>query len=634
MTSRPVWREFCGNRNNRAWFFLVPVATALLVWGPYWAWNLFHHQMHWWRIPIVSGTIFDTMAYLQWLSQSVNGLDISGHLRWLEWPFQVLARLVSGASVAELWLLSRWISVTATLWVSGWAVRVWSGLDVKRSRYIALAFWLSFVPVLGFRPGVYSWYLPFGIFSMAVPFLVIDRLREQKYRAAVLWTIAAIFTSSVYSWFFVVAVIWLTSIWSVWIISRYRKILFAFLLCAIVVTGCAAPIAAVWLHFSPSGMLLWDLQMRDGVGFTFLPQITNSFFALILWAVFLFMVARSILQHANTDRMQRLVSLQWAWIVLVFSWLITSCTGVYIQNDHFRTPVLIASWLSLAACWSYARESKIRVSRASRWIIWAVLALSIVFILNILRKPYAFDHDYLNVLHLSHWFALAMASWLVLQRGQRAIPFAWPSCILIGSALIGGVAAGVIFQEEYAAMPDRMAYVQTVEWIREHIPETDPACSDPVRAEPLAAFTGRQIFPSSATAISRERIATGLRRMQIYTSGFDIAASGNFEYINLTNYFSRSIICRQFNVQVKLMKAVGVSDSWINTITGCPADFLREMDALTVAMARQPAVDASAFRKMCPWVIISAETKDFWRLPSGYAETPIDGTFSVWHAVP
>jgi hypothetical protein len=227
-----------------------------------------------------------------------------------------------------------------------------------------------------------------------------------------------------------------------------------------------------------------------------------------------------------------------------------------------------------------------------------------------------------------------MASWLLLQRGDRGIPKGWPSFILIGSLVIGGLATFVAYGLEFHELPNRLHNVPTIEWIRGHVPVGDPMCSDPARAELLGAFTGRQIFPSNSAVILRELSTTGLRKNQAYTSGFGVVGSGDAEYIRYLNYFSRSIICQQFPTQVRFLKMIGVSDAHIDDITGCPRDFMRQMDQATAIMIHQPAVDVPAFQALCPWVITSSETKGFWRLPSGYTETPIDGTMSVWRVTP
>jgi hypothetical protein len=621
-------------KNNRIWFLLVPVMTALLVWVPYLIWNIWNQQEFWWRIPIVSGTVFDTFAYLQWLSQAVNGLDISQHLRWFEWPLRALGRIFPNATVAELWLFSRWISITAALWVSGWAVRVWSGLDTGRSRLTALAFWLSFVPVLGMRPGVFSWYLPFGIFCLTAPLHVISGLRRRSFSSAAFWTVAALAASSVYAWFLVVAVVWLASIWSAWLIFQCRKIFFALLAGAAAAAALAAPIAAHWLVLSPSGKLFWDLQLQDGLAFTHVPPVSNTFAAMAVWIVFFIVASKGFIREANADRERRLAAIQWAWISLLLAWLSTFFTGVYFHNDHFRTLVLILSWMSIAALWSSMREGNIRFSRPAIWAFRALCAASAVFVVNILRKPYAFDHDYLNVIHLSCWFTVIMASWLVLRRRAEAAPYAWPHFVIIGSILIGGVGAAAMYQSEFAEMPNRMRYVQTVEWIREHVPVNDAVCSDPVQAELLGAFTGRRTFLSNSTAISRKLITDGLRNMRTYVSGFDAVASGNLEYIRLVNHQGRSFICLQFPMQVKILKAIGISDARIDDMIGCPRELLRDLDEMTMDMVHQPEVDDEAFRAFCPWVVISSDRRAFWRLPGGYQEIPVSSTMSVWHAAP
>jgi len=621
-------------RNNRMWFLVVPLAMALFVFGPYWVWNALHAQAYWWRIPVISATFFDTPAYLQWLGQVMNGLDISQHLRWFEYPLRALARLVPQASVSEVWLLSRWISITVILFLSGWAVRIWTGLDTSRSRMMATAFWLSSVLAIGMRPGVFSWYLPFGIVTLTAPLYVLSALRKQAYGPAAFWTAAVVLASSVYAWFLVVAVLWLASIWAEWLLRRSRTLFFALTGVAAAASVFAARMAAVWLTSTQSGRLFWELQFQDGIGFTHLPQLTNSFVGMAAWVLFIFFASRNAGGETFAKHERRLVLLQWAWIAVFLAWISSCFTGAYIHNDHFRTPVLIMSWMSLAVWWSVAREGRWRLPRSSVWGLWTLCGISAVFVLNIIRQPYAFNHDYLNVIHLSVWLTILMALWLVLRGPDLRVPSSWLKVLMIGSFLVGGLAAVDVYAGEFRELPNRLRYVATIEWIEEHVPVDDVLCSDPVQAELLASFTGRRAFPSNATAISRKSLRDGLETTRAYASGFDATASGNESYLTHVNQFSRGIICEQFVRQVTLLKTLGFSADRVDDISGCPRDLLNELDAISAEMFRQTEVDATAFHDACPWVVISSDQRSFWRLPDDYREIPIDATMTVWHASP
>lgn len=607
-------------KNKYVWFFFLPVAVALLVFGPYWGWSLWTGQGFGWRIPIISGTVFDTYAYLQWLGQTSHGWEIGGHVRWYIWPLRALTRLLPNASIAEWWLISRWISMVAVLWIGGWAVRRWSGLDVARSRLVSLALWLSFVMALGMRPGVYSWYLPFGILALTLPLDVQDGLARKKYVRALLLTGVTLAASFVYSWFFIVAVVWLAALWAEWLISRSRKLFLMLLGAGILATLLITPTLAAYLSQSPEGTLLLDLQIKSGLGFTRFPQLTNSFFALLAWVVFLSVAARSWTSAP---------ALSGAWLAVLFSWLITPFTGIYLHNDHFRTPVVILSWITLALAWASTDEEGSRPSRSARWIAGAVFAASLVFILNILRQPYAFNNDDLNILHFSHWFALAfvLGVWIMRRKIKWQLP------VLLGAVLIGGVGTLSILFREWKELPQRVSRLPEINWIKYNVPLDKGVCSDPTQADFLATFTGLRIFPAGTTLYYREPTLEGLRRMRVFSSAYDVEGSGSFEYVKYINHFGRSMICQQFPRQVQFLRRLGFSEARINEWAGCPQELIRQLDEYTLKTTRQAEVDASAFKEICPWVIISAEQKRYWRLPEGYQETAVTPSISVWNLV-
>lgn len=608
-------------KNKIVWLVGVPFVMAAIVWGPYWVWNLLHAQSAWWRIPIISGTVFDTSAYLQWLGQTANGFEIGGHIRWFVWPLRLITKTFPNWSVSEWWLLTRWISMVAVIWVMAWSMRAWSGIDIVRSRIMAIVFWVSWVFALGLRPGVFSWYLPIGIFCSTAPLYVIRGLRERKFFSAILWTISALALSTVYTWFMIAAVVWLATIWCDWLISRSVKLFLAALVFVIAATIFATPTIAAWLSFSESGMLLLDMQLKSGLGFTRLPQITNSFFALLAWIGIFFAV-----------RAERFERIRWAWFALLLTWLITPFTGVYLHNDHFRVSVIILSWLSLTVLWSVVEKEKILLTPNSSRILSAIFAFSIAVILNILRKPYAFNNDDLQILHLSHWFTVALSCWLLLSRRNIASSAMWLRTIVIGAIFIGVIGATSIYRREFTELPNRMRQVEAIEWIRNNIPTSTSVCSDPGQADFLATFTGLRIFPAGTTLCYREPSVDALRRMGVYSSGYDVRGSGNLEYVTYINHFGRSMICHQFPLHYKILKLFGIFDEHIDAISGCPRTLLDQLNSYTMTTVRQSEVDALAFKAVCQIVLISSDQKLFWHLPKGYQETRINDQISAWRA--
>jgi hypothetical protein len=102
------------------WWVGAPILIGLSIWAPYWVLNASAGVPGWWRIQVLPSGIFDTYAYLQWIGQVANGLDIGGQFRWFEWPLRALAWLmIPRVSIPELWFVTRWISTVTALWVGG-----------------------------------------------------------------------------------------------------------------------------------------------------------------------------------------------------------------------------------------------------------------------------------------------------------------------------------------------------------------------------------------------------------------------------------------------------------------------------------------------------------------------------------
>src|SRR3989344_8825802 len=149
------------------WWAGSPIVIALLTFGPYWIRALVLGRPDWLRIPLVGDAVFDTAAYLQPIGHAALGIPEAALIGPFAALVSALATLFPNASVAELWLITRWLSTLVGLWIGAWAVRSWSGLPVRASRYASALFWVSLVLVLGMKPGVVSWFLPMGFFGFA-----------------------------------------------------------------------------------------------------------------------------------------------------------------------------------------------------------------------------------------------------------------------------------------------------------------------------------------------------------------------------------------------------------------------------------------------------------------------------------
>jgi hypothetical protein len=632
-------RTFVAGRwTSISWWVVAPIAIAAWVWAPHWIWNLNAGIADWWRIPVLPSPVFDTSAYLQWLGQIAVGLDIGGLFRWFEWPLRALtAILYPSWSIPEIWLLTRWLSAVAVLWVGGWCVRKIGGLGVWPSRFTSSCIWLSLMLVLGMRPGVYSWYLPLGFFGMAAAASVVCALDRKRIAAAVLWSVLAVFATSVYLWFMLVVLIWIASAWGAWIIRKNRAAWFVLVAFAALGSIAFAFVLAPWLDRSAWWPILVDVQERVGVAETRIPQIANPFIAMLGWIALLVAIAR----RRIGDDAARIVTVQWAWIALLLAWLVTPFIGFYIHNDHFRTPIVLLSWVSMAAVWFTTTPPSSSLSQGEeRRGIWktipiATLLAALAFIAKILLKPYGVGKDDLDILHLSLWFSLAVGAWLVIRHQQRrtsAPSRRWSVAVIVCSMLIGGIPLVATYQRQFAQMPDLVSREPVMAWITANIPPDRIGCADPSAADVLSAHTGRRIVPAETTFYMRESNDATLKRFAAFASGYDLATSGAGDALRQYIDLSQGIVCNQYPLQSRILRALGMSDDRIDGLIGCPRAMLDARFSAFMSISRTGTVDEAAFRDACPWVVVTDDQKVNWRIPAEYEETRVEGGVSVWQA--
>lgn len=621
------------------WWVGVPVLNALIVWAPYWVWNIVHQQVSWWRVDVLSSGVFDTYAYLQWLGQSAHGLDIGGSFRWFAWPLRWLTTpLLSIASVPEAWFVTRWVSTTLMVWVGAWSMAQWARLERGSARIFSVCFWISLVLVLGMRPGVYSWYLPVGFICINIVLTVKNALEESRLRTAIALSVLSLFLASVYSWFLIFFGLWLLTLWSIYLIRR-SPILFRWLFLSVTMIVVGGGLyASPLLAQSPRWLLLMDFQERLGMSFTHLPFISNSLLVILGWLIVWFVYAL-VVREKTEERVTEMVG---AWLVLLFSWLSSPFTGVYIHNDHFRTTVVILSWMSLAMLWVLlSRDSsdvglvRPRYRRTALVMAAATFGFACLYLLRVAIRPYAFDGDTLNVVHMSHWFALALGAGLLLVSKKRAhlSRYFFP-VMLIGSSLIGGIAFVAVYRDVYKVLPEQIVYRESIEWIREHVPVAESMCVDPAHADFFGAHTERRVYPAETTLYLSEATVDVVKRLAVIAGFYDARAAGQSTAFLYDSQWARGVTCDQFPGVVSLLKRFGYSPSFIDDLTGCQRAILDQLsDAMVLAMDH-PVQDAAAFADICPWVIVPLDQQMYWHLPSSYREQIIDDGVSVWHNAP
>jgi hypothetical protein len=330
-----------------------------------------------------------------------------------------------------------------------------------------------------------------------------------------------------------------------------------------------------------------------------------------------------------------------AWLVLLFSWLLSPFTGLYLQNDHFRTLVVILSWMSLAQLWGLLNRSSKSIPISSRSLAGSLaigtLTISLIYIVRILAAPYAFNGDVLNVLHLSHWFALAVGAMLLVtafffKKGT------WPARnfftgLFIGAFLIGGVALVHVYTRAFSELPNLVSYRTAIEWIRSTVPETESLCTDPAHTGFFGAHTARRVYPAEATNYYAEPTSDVVERLVTIVGFYDSVASGQAEAFLYQSGLGRGVVCEQSVRYEAALKRFGFSSAFIDRLTGCPRPLLRRLSGIVASAMEHPFQDEEAFAAICPWVIVSEDQSSYWRLPSNYDEQVFDGV-SVWYHAP
>lgn len=624
------------------WWVGIPCLVALLTWGPYIALNVWHHSSWaWWRVPFVPIVLFDTSAYLEWIGTALAGLSAGSHIGPFAWIVSVLGRLLPDSwSVAEIWILTLWASVTAGVWLLARVFAAWGGLSTSRSRMFSVILWCSVILPFMPRPGVFTWYVPFYAAALIGVWSAQRALSRSAYPAAAAWSAAALALAWVYPYFVVHCFIWLAAIWIIHLHGRFPRVVRLVGIAGILGAVPAFALITPWL-LQPSFRLTFELQERAGLAFSRLPVVSNSLILALAWTGFVVLAARGF--AGRKEATDRLYGLAVGWIALLFAWFSNVFTGVYIHNDHFRTPALILSWMSLAAVWKIVSDERgadgCGVPRAQKPPRTAAAAFALFFavsaamvLLYVVKKSYVFSGDDLNVIHASHWLTLAAAS-AILWRGADRTRLMRPVCAGLFAFVV--IALGVsartyVFVKEAVAFPSYVPYVRTIEWIRANVPATSGVCADPRKSDILGSFTGRIAYPSFASIMLPKSDEDIMDDVKTELGPYDAVKAGTAEtYIRAIDSF-RGTTCAQFAIWSRLLSMAGWSQEDIDRVTGCPrARMLADEERVREALGSRMADDAQ-FRAMCPAVVITRDDRAFWTLPADYRETKIDGVFSVW----
>ncbi|HWQ99441.1 MAG TPA: hypothetical protein VN397_01180 [Candidatus Methylomirabilis sp.] len=649
----PSRSSSCTQWADRAWWFGAPVLIAFITWGPYWIRNLTIGRKDWLRIPALAATVFDITAYLQPIGQAMTGV-VTAHLIG---PFAPLMRGIAlafpGASVPEAWFVARWITTTAALWIFAWCIERWSGLGRGMSRLLSLSFWIAFILVLGMKPGFASWLFPFGVFGMVAVIIIGERLEQRRIIPAIVWSAVALASSSLYAWYFLFVAVWLGATWFLWLVKNAPRIASALAVLGSVSASAFAIMFARWVTGTPEGIVWIELTQRLSLSYTHMIFLSGSVLLTILWTA-LFGALYTI---AGSETRRRIEVTGIAWLSLLLTFFHSPFTGHYIQNDHFRSAAAILSWFGLAVVWSVVSRgltthdpsAEVALSRAegpgtgsrrARLIPYLACVISLAYVIRILAAPYAWNRDFLNVLQLTHWFALLVASWLAIRwmhAKKQLDTKTFGTIVLFGSLVIGGNAIAATYTYEFKNLPKIETLVPVFDWVKTNVPSNASLCADHggdaySLDDMIAAHTGRVVHVAHTTLYHRERDAAYLDRMRTVAAFYDVRSAGDEEYWRLQSSLNQFIVCEQYPVQTRLFKAFGLSQNRIDALTGCPRATIDARWKYVKDAIDQPHPDAAAFERICPYVAIPVNKNSFWHLPEGYREIPVTDDVSIFAA--
>lgn len=624
------------------WWFGTPVALGLLNWGPNWIRNGLLGRTPWYSIPLATGTVFDVTAYLQPMSQSLYGSSNATLIGPMTIPIRFIALLIPQAGVVDIMFAARWLSMIAVLWTGAWCISRWSGLDRASSRLFSLSFLVSLVLVLGMKPGAYSWFMPLGMLSLTLVFVVHEMLERQRFMRAIALSAIAFTISSVYAWYFLFVVVWLGVAWfQRFARSSIRLASMFYALGAAVASGIAITFA-FWIARTAEGTMWIELHERLSLGYTHMIFVSGSALLTMLWAVLFVTVT---LTAPNETWRRRAMVNESAWLTLLLAFFQSPFTGHFILNDHFRIVAVILSYFSLATVWAMASSqpfdddsARHAFPKIARAVPIITLAVSAFFVLKIIAAPYAWNNDFVNIIQITHWFALLLASWLVAYRVQRRRTVHEKHffiVLLAGSLFIGGNAYAVMVTRDIESLPRLERLLPVINWIRSNVPRDATLCADyPGDGynlnDVVAAHTGRVTYFAHTSWYQRERDIDFLNRMRTVIGFYDIRGAGVEEPWRMLSTMNQFVACDEFPYHVRLFRALGLSQDRIDDLIECPRKTLNARWAYVEDAIERPNRDIEAFKRMCPFVVVPETKKTFWHLPDGYRETRVTNDVSVW----
>lgn len=578
---------------------LVALLTGLYVWAPFWISTLLNHQANWWRVPAIGGTMFDSSMYLAWVGYIQAGIPFANNIGWYKHVLSFLHALTrGGASIAELWLLSSWISSFLSALVVYMTNKRVMKLEAKTAGLFTLAWWLSVSAHSGWRPGVYSWYLAVGFlaFSLIPHHSVTTRIRRY------LTLITAFLLSSIYPWFLIPTALWV-SIEALYLHLDNRRIL-----TGLWTTSALGSIAGILLalHYWPTQVFKnLEIFTRYGLGFTHLPFVTTSLATVLGWIIILALCNHSSQKNERLDR-----SLLTGWLVAFFCLELSPFTGIVFQNDHFRAIILLLSWLSLSRVIS--AFGSLEFSRRAKQAIFCVGALSATFVIWKASRLIKYYHDDLSIIQVAYWLPLLGASiYLLLPKIRQN----FATLFLLASAPFALFAAHQVIMREIAHPKRLREQALLRDEIVQKVEPNTRICTDPEQADRIAASIPRFIIPGITYRFLPESENTQLQFLRAYVQGWrgknEAERQSHLERLIAQDQY---LPCNPFTE--KILTKLEFTPSQIDTLTGCPRNHLKTALQYVTAGFADPAEGMRAFKEACPRVLILPHQENRWNIPT------------------
>lgn len=566
-----------------------------------------------WRIPTVGMIVFDMWSYLEFMGMAFA--HSSFHLRWFGSIVHFLHELFPKVTVPEIWMLLRWIFGICSWWVASWTISEYLKTSRSFSRVSASVLWISVFLTLGFRPAVYSWFLPIGFIACIFAVRCADALDHGAWKRAIIYSVFSVVVSTIYAWFFLFICFWIGSIWAVFLhrfFQSRKSILGMWSGLSFFVVGVVAFFVAV----SDDGFqsTLTTLE-RNGLAFTHAVVIASMLLAACMWLVLVILFARRKNDDQEDRRISRILFI--SWIVTILAWCSSLFTGVFLQNDHFRIFILLFSWISISAfvfrtrAISYVRH----LFPVERWIAILCLVFSSVMVMKIIASPYALNGDQLNIIQLFVWFSLVIGSVVLLYpewiRRYSNGAVAWSVICL--ACVVGIPPYLVLFREEAKSIQKLRPYEHSLSWIRENVSESDRICSTSFEASVIAAFSGRIAFFTEQNVYddtSDAELHKNIRALSTIVPATESVASSWRGY-----FWTRSMSCNAFGPWRRVL-SLRLSEEQVDAFLGCQKERIqKDFDVIDQALSVRDA-SPEEIASLCQWIAVPVESASSWNIPS------------------